>query len=118
MSLSNEQIIEAIAGKTLIEVMDRYGVDTLVYPFKSVGARPIGTPEGDSGDNPVSAVTGLPAIVVPAGVDNDGLPIAIEFLGRPFSETRLLRIVYAFQQVSNKRVMPKTTPGLSGEACV
>jgi len=101
--------------QTLIEVMDRYGVDTLVYPFKSVGARPIGTPEGDSGDNPVSAVTGLPAIVVPAGVDKDGLPIAIEFLGRPFSETRLLRMAYSFQQVSNKRIVPKTTPGLSGE---
>jgi Asp-tRNA(Asn)/Glu-tRNA(Gln) amidotransferase A subunit family amidase len=101
--------------QAIIELMDRHGVDTLVYPFKAVGAQPIGTAEGDAGDNPVSAVTGLPAIVLPAGFDSEGLPIAIEFLGRPFSEPRLIRMAYAYEQAAHNRVPPRTTPALSGE---
>jgi Asp-tRNA(Asn)/Glu-tRNA(Gln) amidotransferase A subunit family amidase len=92
--------------QNVISLMDRYAVDALVYPFKSVGARTVGTSEGDTGDNPLSAVTGLPAIVVPAGFDADGLPIAIEFLGRPFSEHRLFQIAHAYEQASPRRVPP------------
>ncbi len=40
----------------------------------------------------ISSVTGLPAIVVPSAVDRDGLPIGLEFLGRPFSEPTLIRV--------------------------
>lgn len=60
-----------------------------MHPFKGLGAPPIGTSDRGPRDNPVSAVTGLPAIVVPAGVNAEGLPIAIEFLGRSFSEPLL-----------------------------
>ena len=71
--------------------MDRHRVEVLVYPFKSLGAPLIG--DGDRGprDNPLSSVTGLPAIVLPAGLTRGGLPIAIEMLGRPFSEPALIR---------------------------
>jgi amidase len=63
----------------------------------------------------VSAVTGLPAIVVPAGVNSEGLPISIEFLGRPFSERTLIRLAHAYERKSQKRVAPTTTPSLPGE---
>jgi amidase len=72
---------------------------------------------GDDGvrDNPLSAVTGLPAIVVPAGVTAEGLPIAIEFLGRPFSEPRLIQLAHAYERASRMRKAPPTTPPLAGE---
>jgi amidase len=101
--------------KIIVDLMDRYQVDALVHPFKSLGAPPIGTSDRGPRDNPVSAITGLPAIVVPAGVDAQGLPIAIEFLGRPFSEPTLLRIAFAYEQATHHRVAPKTTPHLPGE---
>jgi amidase len=59
--------------------------------------------------------TGLPAVLVPAGVNAEGLPIALEFLGRPFSEPTLLKLAYAYEQASHKRVAPKSTPHLAGE---
>ena len=78
--------------QALIDLMDRAAVDALVYPFKSLGAPLIGDGDRDTRDNPLSSVTGLPAIVLPAGVTKAGLPIAIEMLGRPFSEPVLIRV--------------------------
>src|SRR5439155_9476991 len=102
--------------KLVVDLMDRHQVDGLVHPFKSLAAPPLGTGDRGPRDNPVSAITGLPAIVVPAGVDAQGLPIAIEFLGRPFSEPTLIRLAYAYEQASHRRVAPKSTPHLPGEA--
>jgi Asp-tRNA(Asn)/Glu-tRNA(Gln) amidotransferase A subunit family amidase len=101
--------------KVLVDLMERFQVDALVHPFKSLGAPPIGTSDRGIRDNPISAITGLPAIVVPAGVSPDGLPIAIEFLGRPFSERTLVRLAHAYEQASRRRVVPTTTPPLPGE---
>lgn len=105
----------ATVRQLVIDLMDRHRLDALVYPFKSLAAPPLGTPDRGPRDNPVSSVTGLPAIVVPAGVDSEGLPISIEFLGRPFSEATLIGIAYAYEQQSRKRVAPTSTPALPGE---
>jgi Asp-tRNA(Asn)/Glu-tRNA(Gln) amidotransferase A subunit family amidase len=102
----------------LIDVMDRYRVDALVYPFKSLGAPLVGTADGGTRDNPISSATGLPAIVAPAGLNEEGLPIAIEFLGRPFSERRLIQLASAYEQASRARVAPKSTPHLEGEVFI
>jgi amidase len=37
-------------------------------------------------------VTGQPAAVVPWGLDDDGLPLSIQLVGRPFEETTLLQL--------------------------
>ena len=40
---------------------------------------------------------GLPAVVVPCGFSEDGLPLAFQLVGRPYSEGRLLAIAHAYQ---------------------
>lgn len=109
--LKNRATVRAL----IIDLLDRHQLDALVYPFKSLAAPPLGTPDRGPRDNPVSSVSGLPAIVVPAGVNGDGLPISIEFLGRPFSEARLIAIAHAYEQQSRARVAPESTPALPGE---
>jgi Asp-tRNA(Asn)/Glu-tRNA(Gln) amidotransferase A subunit family amidase len=104
--------------RVILEVMDRYGVEVLVYPFKGLGAPPLGTADRGPRDNPLSSIAGLPAVVVPAGVTREGLPIALEFLGRPFTEDRLLQIAAAYERTSGKRVPPRLVPPLPGEAIV
>ena len=37
-------------------------------------------------------LAGLPAVVVPAGMRPEGLPVAVQFVGPPGAETRLLWI--------------------------
>ena len=105
----------ATVRQLVIDLMDRHQLDALVYPFKSLAAPPLGTPDRGPRDNPISSVTGLPAIVVPAGVNGQGLPISLEFLGRPFSEATLIAIAFAYEQQSHKRVAPQSTPALPGE---
>jgi len=44
-------------------------------------------------------IAGLPAISIPAGFA-DGLPIGMQIIGKPFSEEKILKIAYAFQQAT------------------
>jgi Asp-tRNA(Asn)/Glu-tRNA(Gln) amidotransferase A subunit family amidase len=96
--------------QALVDLMDRNAVEVLVYPFKSLGAPLVGDGDRGTRDNPLSSVTGLPAIVLPAGLTKDGLPIAIEMLGRPFSEPVLIRIASAYETVTHARVAPSPCP--------
>jgi Asp-tRNA(Asn)/Glu-tRNA(Gln) amidotransferase A subunit family amidase len=99
----------------LIDLMDAHGVDGLVYPVKGLPAPPVGTSDGGVRDNAISSTTGLPAVILPAGLTADGLPVAIELLGRPFSEATLLRWARAYEQAAPPRVQPRLAPALKGE---
>jgi amidase len=98
-----------------IELMDRYQLDALVYPFKTEpAARHL--ENARESDNPFSSVTGLPGLLMPAGLTPaDHAPIALEFLGRPWSEPMLIKLASGFEAVAPHRVTPPTTPPLPGE---
>lgn len=54
----------------------------------------------------LAAVSGYPAVIVPAGFGPDGTIYGITFIGKAFSEQILLRIAYAYEQAANKRRPP------------
>lgn len=43
-------------------------------------------------------LAGLPAISVPCGLDQKGLPIGVQFIGKPFGEKDIIRVAYAYEQ--------------------
>ncbi|WP_103383823.1 amidase [Pseudonocardia dioxanivorans] len=47
------------------------------------------------------SLTGLPAISVPCGFDDAGLPIGVQLIGKPFAEATLLRVAAAFQRCTD-----------------
>lgn len=99
----------------VVALMDKYRLDALVHPFKSMPPPPH-LERAVEQDNPLSSVTGLPAVLVPAGyTQKQNGPIAIEFLGRPFAEPTLFKLAYAYEQVSQNRKAPPTTPALADE---
>jgi len=54
---------------------------------------------------------GLPAVVVPCGFSRDGLPVAIQIVGRPFDEATVFRIARAYERATDwhtKRPSPET----------
>ncbi|MGD9804845.1 MAG: amidase [Hyphomicrobiaceae bacterium] len=45
-------------------------------------------------------VTGLPAIAIPAGFTQDGLPLSIQIVGHAWQESRVYRIARAYEQAT------------------
>ena len=95
----------------IVEVMDEHGLDALVYPTIRRTATRIGVSQPGNACA-LSAVSGLPAITVPAGFAADGMPVGVELLGRAFEEPRLIAIGYAYEQATRHRRPPDFTPSL------
>jgi amidase len=57
--------------------------------------------------------TGHPEITVPAGFTaTDNMPVGLSFLGRPFSEERLIGLAFDFEQAAQVYRIPVHTPSL------
>lgn len=91
--------------------LEEQRIDALAYP--TLRRKPALIGEAQGGTNcQLSATTGLPAISMPAGFTNDGLPIGLELLGGAWEEARLLNYAYAWEQSSKLRQAPFSTPPL------
>ena len=83
-------------------------LDALVYPPSTIPPVEIPThqPFGEMNCG-LAAHTGLPSLVVPAGVTDEGLPVGVEFLGRAFAEARLFELGAAVEAVVDARCPPE-----------
>ncbi len=92
--------------------MNERDITAFVYPTLRRKPAVIGQPQ--SGSNcQLSAATGFPAMSMPAGLTADGLPVGMDLLGQPWSESTLLRVAYAYERLVAPRRPPKTTPPLA-----
>lgn len=109
---SEQYYIRALKVRTLIrgdfeQVFDPegdYRLDALLTPTTPTTAFPIGAVYGDSvlmqyADQLTVPANhaGIPGLSLPAGFDEEGLPIGIQLLGPDFSEATLLRMGRAFE---------------------
>jgi aspartyl-tRNA(Asn)/glutamyl-tRNA(Gln) amidotransferase subunit A len=56
-------------------------------------------------------LAGIPAISVPCGFSKEGLPIGLQLLTKPFDESTLFQLAYAFEQSTE---FHKRRPTLGG----
>lgn len=54
-----------------------------------------------------AAAAQYPCLTVPMGYSEEGEPKSLTFIGRPYTERALLKMGYAFEQLTQKRVSPK-----------
>jgi aspartyl-tRNA(Asn)/glutamyl-tRNA(Gln) amidotransferase subunit A len=90
------------------------GVDAILTPATPSAA--FGQGEKGTSDpvemylNDVFTVTvnmaGLPGIAVPAGLSAEGLPLALQLIGRPFDEETLFSLASAIEQAAPKLELP------------
>ncbi|MFI5310756.1 MAG: amidase family protein [Gemmatimonadales bacterium] len=99
----------------VLALMDSLRLDALVYPTWSNPPRLIGDLNTPAGDNSqlFSPRTGFPAITVPMGYTRgDLLPAGMTFFGRPWTEGKLIALVYGYEQATHHRRAPPSTPAL------
>jgi len=91
-------------------------LDALIAPGDGPASR-IDVVTGDhfSGGSATSlaAVAGYPNLTVPMGYVQ-GMPVGIDFIGRAWTEDRLLALGYAFEQATHARHAPAYEPSVEG----
>ncbi|MEX1197381.1 MAG: amidase family protein [Pseudohongiellaceae bacterium] len=86
-------------------VMDAERLDVIAYP--PISALPVRIGENQPGNNcSLSGNSGFPALSLPIGFSDSGLPMGIELLGRHLSDTALLAVGYAIEQSWPRRRAP------------
>ena len=105
----------------IIRIMTYDRLDALVFPHQKRLVVPIGEKQLER-NGALGSVTGFPSIVVPGGFSSPtpsarlGVPVGIEFLGRPWSEGLLMEIGYGYEQATKHRCPPPTAPPLEAGA--
>ena len=116
--LTEKEYVDALAKnrelsrtKGIDEVMTRHRLDALVAPTGHP-VWPIDLVNGDhflGASSTVAAVAGYPHITVPMG-HAFGLPVGLSFIGRAWSEPTLIRLAYAYEQLTKVRRPPDFAP--------
>ena len=99
---------------------DNLGVDAVVYPglLSDISLNDGGGGKSSFGrrDTP-GAGPGIPTVVFPAGVNDNGQPINLQLLGRAWDDDKLVGMAYAFSLLADKdgkgHVAATTAPPLT-----
>ncbi len=113
-ALNKNHLLTRVQGIDFI--MRKHQLDALIAP---TGGPPWPTDwlNGDhftGGYSTPSAVAGYPHITVPAGYVF-GMPVGLSFFGGAWSEGKLIKMAYAFEQATKARRTPKFLPTVSFE---
>ena len=101
----------------VMKIMADERLDAIVFPHQKRLVVPVGETQVER-NGALGAVTGFPSIVVPGGFSSPtptaalGVPVGIEFLGRPWSEKVLIEIGYGYEKATKHRRPPATVPAL------
>ncbi len=113
---NEENYQAAMAARTELrsaieQVFSDNNLDVIAYP--TIGRLQVFTGESQPGSNcSISANSGLPALSMPAGFSNSGLPVGLELLGKFLQDPDLLAIAQPYELALQTRKPPATTPAL------
>ena len=102
------QKLRELIRRQVLETLDHY--DALVFPTAGRTAQPVEDDPPVTGKENTSRLPFLftrlfnlascPAMSVPCGFDDNGMPVGLQIGGKPFSEETLFRIGHAYEQAT------------------
>jgi amidase len=113
--LTEKEYLDALAknhhlarAEGIDATMDKYHLDAMVAPTGGPAwlTDLVNGDHSAGGSSNAAAVAGYPNINVTAGFIS-GLPVGISFFGRAWSEPVLIRLAFAFEQVTKARQAPR-----------
>jgi len=96
-------------------------LDAILYPLQKILVVPITAEDQTERNGTLSNGTGFPAITFAGGFSTPttsaplGVPVGAELLGLDYTEAKLLAYAYAFEQATQLRKLPVSTPPLPNE---
>jgi aspartyl-tRNA(Asn)/glutamyl-tRNA(Gln) amidotransferase subunit A len=110
------QKVRRLIARDFAQAFER--CDLILGPTSPTTAFPIGAKASDPVQmylNDIFTVSaplaGLPALSIPCGFDDAGLPIGLQLTGNHFSEARMLGAAHRYQQATDWHLrVPKETP--------
>ena len=110
------QRVRALVARDFAAAFER--VDCLLTPTAPSAAFAI----GDQSDDPVAMylndvftvpanLAGLPALSVPAGLSDDGLPLGLQVIGHAFDEVTVLRVAEVIERAAAFTTLPHFIAG-------
>ncbi|KAI9711638.1 MAG: hypothetical protein M1828_001898 [Chrysothrix sp. TS-e1954] len=109
-----DMIKQGIQNLTLAlqETFTRNDLDAMVYPEQKNLVVKVGASSQSGRNGILAALTGSPVVTVPAGFSEPskeaprGVPIGMEILGRPWTESKLFQIAYQIEKLTHVRRIP------------
>jgi aspartyl-tRNA(Asn)/glutamyl-tRNA(Gln) amidotransferase subunit A len=98
--------LRGLIAKGIDDLLDGY--DALVSPTRSGVALPLDEEFPVAGNDvigPMGNVAGLPAISVPNGFGEHGLPTGVQFMGRAYGENDILAVARTYQSLTSWHTM-------------
>lgn len=113
---TKEQVKQRMRWKQLLndtieQTMTENKLDALIYPITKALPPKLGSTSQGS-NCALSVMSGAPAINIPIGLTQPGIPIGLELLSPAGSDERLVAIAYAMEKLLAARRPPHTTPPL------
>jgi aspartyl-tRNA(Asn)/glutamyl-tRNA(Gln) amidotransferase subunit A len=103
-------VVNIAADRKGIARQSFHDIDLLLLPTTATTAlriRDANKPLALSPENTMFAnYYGLPAVSVPCSVDNHGVPLGLEIVGKPSDEAAILRLAYQFQTATGHSSRP------------
>jgi aspartyl-tRNA(Asn)/glutamyl-tRNA(Gln) amidotransferase subunit A len=97
------------AWRCLFDQVDAVIAPAVASPATKVGQKTVTWSDGT--EEPITPlfvrlsapanITGLPAMAVPCGLTQAGLPVGFQAIGRPFDEATVIRIGDAYQRMTD-----------------
>lgn len=90
-------------------IMRENKLDALVYPVSVTGSATYDLRKVNTWYALVASNAGMPALVIRAGYTKEGMPVALQMLGKRFEDGKLLGMAYAYEMQVGARKPPQIT---------